>query len=116
MTPIPLAQWLATTKRCSQCGYILSQPLPLAHRTFHCPTCHIALPRDWNAALCMEQLSLTTFTPLICSSVSLPTERRKVTPPEMESSTQALATLINQIPFVSAQVLSMNEEAPSFPA
>ncbi|MFX1250854.1 MAG: hypothetical protein ACFFCZ_04485 [Promethearchaeota archaeon] len=46
----------------------------------------------------------------------VPTGRREVTPSEMESSTQILVSLIRQISFVSVQDLSLNKEAPSFPA
>ncbi|MFX1256022.1 MAG: hypothetical protein ACFFCZ_30725, partial [Promethearchaeota archaeon] len=48
--------------------------------------------------------------------ILVPTGRREVTPLEMESSTQNLVSLIDQISFVSVQDLSMNKEAPSFPA
>ena len=114
VTPIAVAQWTATTKRCPQCGFVLPHSVPLSQRTFVCPDCHFVLPRDWNAARCIEQLGLHALAPHNYQFV--PTGRREVTPSEMASSTQKLVNLIRQISFVSVQDLSLNKEAPSFPA
>jgi hypothetical protein len=115
VTPLAVDQWTATPKRCSQCGFILPHSVPLSQRTFVCPECHLSLPRDWNAARCIEQLGLTSLDPSNISQF-VPTGRREVTPSEMESSTQSLVSLIRQISFVSVQDLSLNKETPSFPA
>ncbi|MFX1255166.1 MAG: zinc ribbon domain-containing protein, partial [Promethearchaeota archaeon] len=115
VTPVAVDQWTATTKRCSQCGFVLPHSVPLTQRVFVCPECHLDMPRDWNAARCIEQLGLESLNPSN-SSQYVPTGRREVTPLEMESSTQKLVSLIRQISFVSVQDLSLNKEAPSFPA
>ncbi|MFX0093890.1 MAG: zinc ribbon domain-containing protein [Candidatus Hodarchaeota archaeon] len=115
VTPIAVDQWTATTKRCSQCGLILPHSVPLAQRTFVCSECHLILPRDWNAARCIEQVGLHSLDPPNYLNI-VPTERRELTPSEMESSTQSLVNLIRQISFVSVQALLLNKEAPSFPA
>jgi putative transposase len=115
VTPIAVDQWTATTKRCSQCGFVLPYSVPLSQRTFVCSECQLVLPRDWNAARCIEQLGLRSLSPNN-GPILVPTGRREVTPLAMESSTQNLVSLIDQISFVSVHDLSMNKEAPSFPA
>lgn len=52
--------WMAdrfypSTKRCSQCGQIKDR-LDLAEREYHCENCGLAIDRDLNAALNLEQL------------------------------------------------------------
>ncbi|MFX0062559.1 MAG: RNA-guided endonuclease InsQ/TnpB family protein [Candidatus Hermodarchaeota archaeon] len=111
VTPIVVGPWTATTRRCSQCGFVLPQSVPLTQRIFVCPECHFVLSRDWNAARCIEQVGLLTLRPRNDSHL-VPTERREVTPSEMVSSTSPLVDLVRQIPFVSVQDLSMNKEAP----
>jgi hypothetical protein len=115
VTPIAVDQWTVTTKRCSQCGVILPHSVPLSQRTFVCPECHLVLPRDWNADRCIEQLGLHSLESSNYQKF-VPTGRREVTPSEMESSTRNLVNLICQISFISVQALSLNKEAPSFPA
>lgn len=114
VTPVPLIQWVATTKRCSNCGHVLTKTLSLSQRTFNCPNCGFTQQRDWNAARCIKQLGLSYLEADFPSQFELAAERSEVTPPEIDTSTQLLSQLFAQLPFVSAHVLSLNEEAPSF--
>jgi putative transposase len=44
-----VSRWLPSSKRCSECGYIL-EPLPLSARQWTCPRCGVDHDRDVNAA------------------------------------------------------------------
>ena len=43
-------KWYASSKQCSQCGYI-KKDLKLSDRIFLCPKCNIKINRDYNAAI-----------------------------------------------------------------
>ena len=43
-------KWYASSKKCSQCGYI-KKDLKLSDRIFLCPKCNIKINRDYNAAI-----------------------------------------------------------------
>lgn len=44
-----VSRWLASSKTCSGCGYLLEE-LPLQIRTWTCPACRVVHDRDHNAA------------------------------------------------------------------
>ncbi|OLS27286.1 MAG: hypothetical protein HeimC3_04570 [Candidatus Heimdallarchaeota archaeon LC_3] len=112
-------QWEPTTKRCALCQTVLPEPIPLSDRTFVCLNCDWTSDRDWNAALVIEVLGLQELdldlysTHFLDFDLELPTERRNVKPLETKTSQMILNGLFQQIPFVSSEVLSMNEEAHS---
>jgi putative transposase len=111
-------QWEPTTKRCALCHSVLPQPLPLSEKIFVCSnaSCHWTADRDWNATLVIEELGLRKLAsdPYPIHFPSLPTECRNVKPLETKTSLLILNGLFQRIPFVSSEVLSMNEEAQSF--
>ena len=115
--PIPINQWEPTTKRCSECATNLPEALPLNQRLFMCPNpaCQIQLNRDQNAATTMEKIGTGQFEALNSEIIlPLPTERWESMPLETNTAIQALCDRFHRLPFVSAQVLSMKEEATSF--
>jgi transposase len=110
VTPCVVNQWVATTKRCSHCKYILEEQLELSERTFSCPNCSFTTDRDWNASKCIEELGLDLnhYSHLINE---LGAERIEVTPWETSTATRMTADFIaklNQIPFIRAS--AVNEE------
>ena len=50
------SRWFASSKTCSCCGWV-DADLTLADRLFVCQECHMALDRDWNAAMNLELLA-----------------------------------------------------------
>ena len=60
-------RWSPTTKRCSNCGY-KNNDLTLKDRTWICPSCHISLDRDINAAINILKEGMTSF---VLENVSL---------------------------------------------
>lgn len=53
-------RYFASTKTCSRCGYKKEQ-LSLKERMFCCDNCSIVIPRDKNAAICIEKVGTSTF-------------------------------------------------------
>lgn len=107
LTPCPVNQWTATTKRCHQCGTIRKEPLELSERTFNCPNCALTIDRDYNAAKGIEKIGLieNNHSHLINE---LGAERIEVTPRETSPPTWTNAGLVNrlnQIPFVRASAV-----------
>ena len=49
-------RWYASSKTCSECGYV-KEDLTLADREFVCPNCGVILDRDFNAALNLASLA-----------------------------------------------------------
>ena len=47
-------RFFPSTKRCSQCGN--EKEMSLGEREYHCPVCGLAIDRDLNAAINLEQL------------------------------------------------------------
>ncbi|OLS25305.1 MAG: hypothetical protein HeimC3_15190 [Candidatus Heimdallarchaeota archaeon LC_3] len=110
-------KWEPTSKRCSDCGYILLKQVPLDERVFQClnPECRLELERDWNASIVDKKLSIGELAS-INSEINhrFPQELRKKMPLETSTSIQELCQSLDRLPFVSAQVLSMKREALSF--
>ena len=109
VTPCPINQWIATTKRCHKCQYILEAPVGLAERVFSCPNCFFVADRDWNASCCIEDLGLELNNPKYFF-IYRGTERI-ATPVETSASTRNkdldddLVATLNRIPFVRARAL-----------
>lgn len=53
-------QWYPSSKRCSDCGHILSS-LPLQVRTWECPSCSSVNDRDLNAAINIKAAGLAVL-------------------------------------------------------
>ncbi|MFX0060831.1 MAG: zinc ribbon domain-containing protein [Candidatus Hermodarchaeota archaeon] len=98
VTPCLVDQWTATTKRCSQCGFVLQDSVALFQQVFTCPACEYTAGRDVNAARCIEQLGLASLSQF----AELPTGRRNVKPRETSTAPQTLVDLFNRISFVRA--------------
>ncbi len=49
-TLITADRWYPSTKRCSRCGQVKKDAIPLEERTFHCEECGLVEDRDLNAA------------------------------------------------------------------
>jgi putative transposase len=113
--PIPINQWEPTTKRCSECQMNLPKALPLNQRVFICPNpkCGVRMGRDLNGSTTMEKLGTGEFEP-INSEIPLPVERWEPMPPEANTSIRELQNRFHRLPYVSAQVLPVKEEATSF--
>ena len=119
MTPCPVNQWIATTKRCHKCHFVLDTPVGLAERVFSCPKCLLLMDRDWSASCCIEDLGLelnnAKYFFIYRSTV------RIATPVETSASTRNkeldddLVATLNLIPFVRARALdeagSLNPES-----
>ena len=58
VTSCPVGQWIATTKHCHNCHYILEAPVPLSELVFRCPNCSYVADRDGNASDSIEDLGL----------------------------------------------------------
>ena len=112
MTPCPVGQWIATTKRCHKCHYILEALVLLSERVFHCPKCSYTADRDWNASSSIEDLGLElnqqqyyyVFSPSGAERIIIPVETSAATR-NKELQDDLVATL-NQIPFVRARALN----------
>ena len=49
-TLVTADRWYPSTKRCSRCGQVKKDAMPLGERTFHCEACDLVEDRDLNAA------------------------------------------------------------------
>ena len=109
VTPCPVGQWIATTKRCYKCQYVLDTPVGLAERVFRCPNCSFVTDRDWNASASIEDLGLELnhcqYYYLLCGT------ERITTPVETSASTRnkelndVLVATLNLISFVRVNIL-----------
>ena len=111
VTPCPVGQWVATTKRCHKCHYILETPVPLSERIFRCPKCSYIADRDGNASASIEDLGLelnqhqyyNAFSQSGAERITMPVETSAATR-NKELNDDLVATL-SRIPFVRASTL-----------
>ena len=52
---IKVDRWFPSTKRCSECGYVMDA-IPLSKRRWQCPSCGSQHDRDVNAAINLKQV------------------------------------------------------------
>ena len=110
VTPCPVGQWIATTKRCHKCHYILTTPVPLSERVFHCPNCSFIADRDWNASSSIEDLGLELnlhqyiFIQRGTERIAMPVETSAST--RNKALYDDVMVTLNRIPFVRARALN----------
>ena len=104
-------QWIATTKRCHKCHFILATPVPLRERIFRCPNCSYVADRDGNASDSIEDLGLELNQHQYYYVFSQSGTERIVVPVETSTATRNkeldddLVATLNRIPFVRASAL-----------
>ena len=111
VTSCPVGQWIATTKHCHNCHYILEAPVPLSELVFRCPNCLYVADRDGNASDSIEDLGLElnhhqyyyVFSQSGTERIAVPVETSAATR-NKELQDDLVATL-NRIPFVRARAL-----------
>ena len=112
VTPCPVGQWVATTKRCHKCHYILEAPVPLSERVFRCPKCSYIADRDGNASASIEDLGLELNQHQYYYLLSQSGAERITIPVETSAATRNkvlnddLVATLNRIPFVRARALN----------
>ena len=111
VTPCPVGQWVATTKRCHKCHYILEAPVPLSERIFRCPKCSYSADRDGNASASIEDLGLELnqhqhyymFSQSGAERITIPVEASTAT--RNKALQDDLVATLSRIPFVRARAL-----------
>ena len=114
VTPCPVNQWAATTKRCHSCHYIFEILLPLSECIFYCPNpnCFYVVARNLNASRSIEDLRLEFNHHQYYYVFSQSGVERIVVPAETSTATRNkklhddLVVTLNRIPFVRASVLN----------
>ena len=112
VTSCPVGQWVATTKRCHKCHYILEAPVPLSERIFRCPKCSYIADRDLNASDSIEDLGLElnqhqyyyVFSQSGAERITIPVETSTATRNKVLHDD--LVATLNRIPFVRARALN----------
>ena len=111
VTPCPVNQWIATTKRCHRCKYILETAVPLSERVFHCPNCSYVADRDGNASDSIEDVGLELNHHQYYYILSQSGTEHIAVPVETSTATRNkelyddLVATLNRIPFVRASAL-----------
>lgn len=84
-------RWFASSKICSCCGYKMDT-LPLSVREWACPTCHTQHDRDYNAAINLKNMAVSSMV-LACGEAGAGLNRKtKVKPASMKQEVNSVAT------------------------
>lgn len=84
-------RWFASSKLCSCCGYKLDV-LPLSVREWVCPICHAQHDRDYNAAVNLKNMAVSS-TVSVCGEEGAGLDRKiKVKPASVKQKVNAIAT------------------------
>lgn len=92
-TPVEIDRFFPSTKKCSKCGS--ARDIELDDRVYVCknPECKNKMDRDWNSAINIDNEGLK----------QVGTERIKLMPEEILTSTLADLEYFNNIPYVTAK-------------
>ena len=87
-TPVEVERFVATSRRCSNCG--AEREIALRERNYKCHSCGLLIDRDLNSARIMWK--------------AVPAERREFTPVDTKAATEMME-YFNSIPGVSASLV-----------